>query len=174
MLYTPEWRSIPSFPAYEISDSGLVRRVAGGKGSRVKQGQAFPLLSPYTDKDGYARVALREGGRVKDVSISRLILSAFVGEPFEGAEAAHRNGDPTDNRVANLYWATPVQNAADKREHGTAAKGERHGLSKLTEDDVRAIRSSPAKASDIAPLYGVSRWYINDVRRRRTWAHVTP
>jgi hypothetical protein len=43
---------------------------------------------------------------------------------------------------------------------------------KLTEDDVRAIRSSGGSLRELARQYGVSWIAIRNVRLRRTWKHV--
>jgi hypothetical protein len=40
--------------------------------------------------------------------------------------AAHFNGDSGDNRIENLYWATPAQNNADIARHGNVKKGKDH------------------------------------------------
>jgi hypothetical protein len=42
-------------------------------------------------------------------------------------EGCHENGDPTNNRLANLRWDTPGNNNLDKQRHGTD-----HQRNKLT------------------------------------------
>lgn len=43
---------------------------------------------------------------------------------------------------------------------------------KLTEDDVRYIRTSSEKGADLAAKFGVTRFAISNVKTRKTWAHV--
>jgi hypothetical protein len=43
-------------------------------------------------------------------------------------------------------------------------------MSKLTEDDVRAIRADSRTARLVAADYGVSIPTIKDIRHKRTWA----
>ena len=51
--------------------------------------------------------------------------------------------------------------------------GEQHGLSKLTEHDVRAIRKTEGRSAVIAEAYGVTRQCIDRIRQRLTWAWLT-
>jgi hypothetical protein len=59
----------------------------------------------------------------------------------------------------------------DRRMHGRYGRG--HWRSVLTEDDVRAIRSSSEAPATIAVKFGTSRTNIYNIRRRKTWTHVT-
>lgn len=52
------------------------------------------------------------------------------------------------------------------------ARGERSGKSKITADDVRAIRASSAPLKDEAARYGVAPAYISQIRHRKTWRHI--
>lgn len=59
------------------------------------------------------------GAGSKCLDVSRLVLAAFVGSaPDDKPFALHRNGDPTDNWIGNLYWGTPKENMEDKVRHG--------------------------------------------------------
>ena len=40
-------------------------------------------------------------------------MRAFVGEPPEGMEVRHLNGDPTDNRLENLKYGSRTENILD-------------------------------------------------------------
>jgi DNA invertase Pin-like site-specific DNA recombinase len=72
----------------------------------------------------------------------------------------------------HLRWATPVENMADTLVHGTRNRGERHGIAKLTEDDVRIIRqmiASGHRQRMIAEKFGVQVMAISNINRRVTW-----
>jgi hypothetical protein len=64
--------------------------------------------------------------------VHHLVLEAFVGPRPAGHEAAHGDGDKTNNALANLRWATPKENAADRYRHGTVLFGTRHPLGRKT------------------------------------------
>jgi hypothetical protein len=61
---------------------------------------------------------------------------------------------------------------ADKERAGTVVRGERNGKTKLTEDDVRAIRAAPPKLGPLMEKYGMTRDGIAKIRNRSRWAHV--
>jgi hypothetical protein len=79
-------------------------------------------------------------GRTWQARLNRLVLIAFIGPPFEGAHACHRNGDNQDNRLENLYWGTAKENAQDKKRCGTHATGEKVNRSKLKRKQVAEMK----------------------------------
>ncbi len=70
----------------------------------------------------------------------------------------------------NCRWLTRSEHGKIQTPHGK--KGTEHHLAKLTEQDVKTIRTSNKPATHMAEKYGVSKWTIFDVRKRRTWAHI--
>lgn len=123
-----EWRDIPGHSGYQASDLGDVRSVDRVVRYRDGRLRPFPgvVLKQRTDDGGYRVVSLpyadgRKGQR--DYGVHRLVCLAWHGlPPFEGAHAAHDNGKRSENRESNIYWATPAQNMADKKRHGTDAE----------------------------------------------------
>src|SRR4249920_2033145 len=113
---------------------------------------------PYSKTEGgYAQ--LRFEGVVVRVSV--LTCEAWHGlAPSHRHQVAHSCGDPTCWAGEHLRWATPAENEADKIAHGTAHIGEQHPMSKLTEDDVRAIRKrfedEPITKTALANEYNVT------------------
>jgi hypothetical protein len=68
-------------------------------------------------------------------------------------------------------WSTRADNHADKVEHGTHNRGERHPLSKLSNSEALEIRTSPLKCREIAFKYGITRqhaWAIKAGKSRKT------
>ena len=59
-----------------------------------------------------------------------------------------------------------------KKNPSRLARGERAGLAKLTERDVRAIRASTETQVAIAKQFGVTQAAVSCIRLRQTWAHV--
>lgn len=66
-----------------------------------------------------------------------------------------------------------MENAADAFRHGSVARGERHGVSKLTADQVLDIYRSPEGAEVVARRFGVSPANVRSIRRGNTWSQVT-
>lgn len=74
-----------------------------------------------------------------------------------------------------LAWGTKEQNEADKRERGCRNAGSGHGMAKLTEDDVRRIRSGRVAGrslADLATAFGVSVPTVSDIVNRKSWRHL--
>jgi hypothetical protein len=103
-------------------------------------------------------------------------MAVFVGPCPEGMEVCHRDGNASNNNLANLRYGTPVSNAKDKIEHGTLNRGERNGQAKLTEDAVKSIKSFLDEGWHqwfVAKLFGVSRAAIGLIVKGKNWSHVS-
>jgi hypothetical protein len=61
---------------------------------------------------------------------------------------------------------------SDRRIHGTENIGERNGKTKITADDVRAIRAAPPNLKPLMEKYGMSRDGITKIRGGNRWGHV--
>jgi hypothetical protein len=91
-------------------------------------------------------------------------------------QVRHKDGNGLNPRASNLAWATPKENAADKRRHGTLRRGADCHNAILTPEIVRQIRIQvercKTKTSRLAALFGVRPECIRKVIRRETWAWV--
>lgn len=150
---------------YKVSNLG---RVIGLKRNK--------FLSPTKEHTGYYTVCLSADGVVTKFRLNVLVLSVFCGPPpFEGAQAAHNNGDPSDNSLRNLRWASPVENQADVDRHGRRCRGEDVYGAVLNETDVTEIRrliKAGSRNRPLADLFGVSVSTIHLIRHNKTWRHV--
>ena len=126
--------------------------------------------------DGYVTVARRVDGRNFAPYAHRMVAAAFHGLPTPDApEVDHLNGNRSDNRPANLRWTDPKGNAATRVALGRHARGEASGRAKLTDDQVREIRSRAAAGETQTSLgreFGVVQTVISDVVTRKTWKHI--
>ncbi|AXQ51975.1 hypothetical protein SEA_CRISPICOUS1_60 [Mycobacterium phage Crispicous1] len=137
----PELTTVHGFPDYIISDDGRV----------------FRELKPDITELGYRRFTLYKNGIARKVEGARAVLSSFVEPPpFHKAEAAHLDGDPTNNHVTNLQWKTHIDNLSDRLRHGTLLIGERNPNAKMTD----------AQAMEALDLYFEAGWKQNRVARR--------
>ena len=108
-----EWRTVPGFETYEVSDAGRVRHTV------TKQIRALCY-----SKQRYARLGLRHKHRNHTMPVHKLVLLAFVG-PSNGLHVNHKNFDRTDNRLLNLEYVTPAQNVWHAVEGGRRPR--KHG-----------------------------------------------
>mgnify|MGYP001558509445 FL=1 len=72
----------------------------------------------------------------------------------------------------HLYVGTKQNNADDCNKRNRRPRGIGHGMTTLTEAQVRAIRVDPRKQKQIAADYGVGQMTISNIKRRATWGHV--
>jgi predicted XRE-type DNA-binding protein len=178
------WKEIPGYEGhYEVSDHGRVRSLERKVWKKVNGWGLHPVrgkvLRPTKQASGYSYLRLSKDGRVRRFAVHRLVLMAFVGPCPEDHEACHRDGDPTNDSLQNLYWGTHSQNVKDAVRHGTHVdnKGEDHGCSLLREKDVRRIlqllKEGSHTQAKIAKLFGVSRANISAIKNRKSWKHLT-
>lgn len=149
---------------YQVSDQGRVRQ---GKGIHCR------MLKQTKTNVGYLTVSLAEDGIFKRKYVHRLVADAFMPDHAKGAEVNHINGDKTDNRLVNLEWVTHKENQQHARNVLKRWQGRRNLYArKLTDDDVRAIRSSNETQRALADRYGVSQVAIHDVKVGKTYKEV--
>jgi HNH endonuclease len=124
------------------------------------------LLWPFRCNTRYP--VLKYEGR--DRYVHQVVWLLTRGElPSEPLELRHLCGHALCFNPDHLATGTHVENEADKDRYGTR---NRAPAAKLTEDQVRAIRSDPTAASKLAQVYGVWPETIRDIRGFRTWTHV--
>lgn len=127
---------------------------------------------PYaTSAQGYGIIRVQGRNKV----VSREVCEIAHGPPpTPEHQAAHNCGKGNLGCFgANcLQWKTRAENRSDELIHGTRPRGERHGLAKLTETNVREIRRLKGKLSQpgIASIYGVSRQTVGEIHRGEIWA----
>lgn len=108
-----QWKQIPGYPGYEVSDQGRVRSVdryvetSNGQ-RRFYRGQ---MLRPgRMNEQGHVSVAL---GKRNSVCVHVAVLTAFKGPCPPGCEGLHGDGDGSNNRLTNLRWGTRSENNRD-------------------------------------------------------------
>lgn len=134
--------------------------------------ECIPWHKPFrgSSRAAYPRV-YAEG---KGWQANRYICYRRFGPRSSEIEACHSCANKWCVNPEHLRWGTAADNGADRSLHGTVCRGVEQWKSKLTEDDVRAIRAAPANTSlaDLGRQYGVSGENIRFIRLRKTWKHV--
>ena len=181
IIIAEEWRPVQGAQGrYEVSNLGRVKSLkrvvycGTRKGKPAYRTVPEKILKIGLDSDGYHQVLIanKEGEKFKSVKVHQLVAAAFLGEQSLGSWVLHGPKGKQDNTVANLYYGTPAQNVQDKWRDGTIIVGEQHHKSKLTQEDVLAIRDRHAKGmtmKEIAKIYGVNQTAIHKIIARVNW-----
>ncbi|WP_425290357.1 NUMOD4 motif-containing HNH endonuclease [Bosea lathyri] len=167
---------------YQVSRCGRVRSVDrvchvvnrfGDDEARHLQGKQ---LKASTGVNGYRMVSFTRPGVRVSRTVHSLVASAWLGPCPLGHEICHRDGRRDNNAAENLRYGTRSSNALDRHHHGTMnqAHGEDHYFRKLTEADVKWLRSQRGRASQraLADTLGVSHGTVGCVLRGVSWRHV--
>jgi len=107
-----------------------------------------------------------------------LVARLFIGVPMgcgQDAEPNHLDGDKSNNHADNLEWTNRSGNIQHAYDMGLSKSGEQHPYAKLTEEEVRQIRSLRMQGisqSQLASRFGVSQSRISFIEHRKSWRKV--
>jgi hypothetical protein len=108
-----------------------------------------------------------------------MILEAFRGpRPSRRHQSRHLNDKKPDNRLANLAWGLPLDNAKDRCRNGTAYRpiGVLHHQAKLTNAKVRALRRVYKRYGKVhialANKFGITGSTARAICKRKSCPHV--
>ena len=165
------WLTIPSFPDYESSNCGRIRRKNGAAGT-----QAGRILKPRFVR-GYLRVDLRKKGENYNKGVASLVAETFIGKPpkYKDAEGrskpkliTHSDGNRDHNWPGNLVYLT-------RPESVRARMPARNSQAKLTPGKVKTLRKLYAggwSGADLARRYDVSVSAALSAAQHKTWKDV--
>ena len=94
-----EWKDIPHFDGFQVSNDGRVRNKHG----RVLKGSI--------NNNGYQMVHLRTKDKNKLCTVHRLVAEAFIPNPDNLPQINHKDENKLNNEVNNLEWCTSKYNA---------------------------------------------------------------
>lgn len=129
------------------------------------------VLWPFKLHHGYGRIG--RGKSHENQPAHRYVCLVAHGPPrTPNLDAAHSCGRRACVNWRHVRWATRAENEEDKKLHGRANVGARHGMSKLTAEQVLLIRKDKRKQFVIANEYGVTRPLISLIKSRKAWGHL--
>lgn len=91
---------------------------------------------------------------------------------IKGLDVCHSCRNKHCVNPAHLRQDTKKSNAYDRIADGTAPIGENCGTSKLTEEQVLAIRASDKSQKQLAKEYNVAHQSISKIIQRKNWKHI--
>lgn len=164
------WKPVVGFEGiYEVSSHGRVKRISKEGGSQINL-----VLKHHQIKGGYHSVILSWKNIRKNLLVSRLVATAFLGHPKNGQEANHKDGDVTNNYSYNLEWLSRSDNILHA--YRVLNRKPSRGNTKLYGGDVAMIRQLLASGNytqnEIGKMYNVGRSAIYDIKAGNTWNHI--
>jgi hypothetical protein len=117
-----QWRPVPDFPGYCVSDRGRVLSL-----ERYVPWNGFLKFIPRRElrqagsgyRLRYKYVQLYRGKTQVKRYVAHLVAEAFIGPRPEGKEVCHNDGDAANNWASNLRYDTHSENLFDAVRHGT-------------------------------------------------------
>jgi hypothetical protein len=107
-----EWRTIPGWPEYEVSNAGEIRS--------KKTGNSISSWKHHARRGTYDRITLRrnpgdKGRKRFNIRAHRAVALAFLPVPkrLKGKgrlEVDHKDGNSHNNHVSNLEWVSGQEN----------------------------------------------------------------
>ena len=164
-------KQIQGFPDYKIDENGVVYSFAK-RANRPKP--TIPTVKSQFLTRGYPAVDLRKDGRSCKKYVHNLLLETFVCKRPKGYQGRHLNGIRKDIRLCNLKWGTASQNQLDRNKHGTGNAGERHGMSKYTDEFVKKVRKmcETKMQKDVAKELNMPKSTVARLVTQGGWNHI--
>ena len=125
------WTDINGFDGfYQISNMGRVRSPHG-------------MRTISKTRDGYPKIRLLHAGKDVTARVHRLVAEAFIPRIPGKNTVNHIDGNKANNIASNLEWADRHEQLDHAYKLGlkVAQQGDKNCNAKLTEEQVRSIRS---------------------------------
>lgn len=116
--------------------------------------------------DGYGSFSIKG----KTQRAHRVAWELANGEIPGGVHVLHRCDNPSCVNPTHLFLGTNRDNIVDSISKGRTNRGTKNGGHKLSEAQVREIRSSSDTLHSLANRYGISIGHAYDIRKRLKWA----
>lgn len=102
------WHPAKGFEPYlEVSNLGRVKRKKRFYSTLVEIREQSRVIPPVNHGVYKAVQVMTRDGRKRNLMLHRLIAATFIPSENKRLQVRHKNGDKSDNRVENLYWAIP-------------------------------------------------------------------
>lgn len=151
-----EWKSIPGFSKYNISDQARIKNLSG---KILKPYERYRKDSKIKTKDCCTVYLTGDSGK-KTVTVHSLVLLAFEGPCPDGCTIDHIDRDPFNNWRTNLRYATGKTQTNNRSVI-------RKVVTKLSMEDLDNIyeRYKTEHLSDIAKSIGMTKQELWQIMR---------
>ena len=157
---------------YEIDEYGKIysveRIVLSGKNLKVIRKYERKEKPQRLDKYGYKRITLCKDGKLKTISIHRLVAITFI-EGDSRLTVNHKDGNKLNNHYSNLEFISNNENLKHAHRIGLNNPpknkvGTENKFSKLNEFQVLEIRKSNISSRKLSVKYGVHHSVIQGIK----------
>ena len=126
---------------------------------------------------GYGLVKTTEplgNGKYKQVYMyaHRLSYENYYGDLDDDLHVCHECDNPSCVNPLHLFKGTDDDNHKDKVKKNRQLKGEEHGNSRFTEEQIRDWKYSNESAYSIGKMNGIDPSYIYGIRNGKYWKHI--
>jgi hypothetical protein len=154
-------KPIQDFKDYYATEDGEIWSCRPSK----RLGSALRKLKQARNKGtGYMQLNMYRASGPRRVDVHRVIATTFIPNPLQKAYVNHKDGNKSNNAVANLEWSTPTENAR----HAHAAGLMENACGRLTEEDVlwaRTASKAGVKQDHIGHVLKVSQSEVSRIVR---------
>ena len=148
------FKTIPTYPLYEINEDGVVRNK-----------ETLHIKKPNTCQ-GYPRYSMWVNGKSTPIALHILLMDAYVGPP-NGRIVRHLDGNPTNNTLSNLAYGSYTENQLDTVAHGRTNQ-------KMTHRKVKVLRGLAAcgfTRKRLMKIFNLGYSTVCRIINRQTWIH---
>lgn len=137
-------------------------------------------LKPWRAGRGYLQVQLVNSlNKGQNFLLHRLVLMMYQPNPYMNElQVNHIDGNKQNNSLENLEWVTATENMKHAIETNLLKppRGITHGMSKLTEEDIKAIilllLEEKTTQKEIAKQFNVLENTISRIKSKKRWEHL--